>query len=313
MALPGETEAGSAGKQPCPGIVRRAHRDDDHGRGNERLAPTLHPIGSKDPDALKIPARRAASTLTRSVRSPVLADPAQVHLSVGGAPRSPRLYRGRDVVAWLDEMGYYDLPIDEHPKKDTVRTKTNHYVTGRDGGREIDLRKLALEGMRLYGHFKDIRNGYLKFGNDLKENLDSADEVAGSIKTSIDNYIKENQIDTPTEAPYVPVWQPSNPLLELACEEAGITAVVWCTGVAPDFSWIEIPVFDGKGYPGHKRGVTGMRGLYFLGLPWLYTWGSARFSGIAQDAAHVADRIALNLRAHQPRAASRLNEGAIGS
>ena len=78
MALPGETEAGSAGKQPCPGIVRRAHRDDDHGRGNERLAPTLHPIGSKDPDALKIPARRAASTLTRSVRSPVLAEPAQV-------------------------------------------------------------------------------------------------------------------------------------------------------------------------------------------------------------------------------------------
>ena len=82
MALPGETEAGSAGKQPCPGIVRRAHRDDDHGRGNERLAPTLHPIGSKDPDALKIPARRAASTLTRSVRSPVLAEPA--HLAVLG-------------------------------------------------------------------------------------------------------------------------------------------------------------------------------------------------------------------------------------
>ena len=79
MALPGETEAGSAGKQPCRGIVRRAHRDDDHGRGNERLAPTLHPIGSKDPDALKIPARRAASTRTRSALSPVPAEPA--HLS----------------------------------------------------------------------------------------------------------------------------------------------------------------------------------------------------------------------------------------
>ncbi len=76
MAMPGETEAGSAGKQPCRGIARRAHRDDDHGRGNERLAPTLHPIGSIDPDALKIPARRAASTLTRSPRSPVPAEPA---------------------------------------------------------------------------------------------------------------------------------------------------------------------------------------------------------------------------------------------
>ncbi len=167
--------------------------------------------------------------------------------------------------------------------------------------------------MRLYGRFNDIRDGYLKFGNDLKENLDHADEVAESIKTSIDNYIKENQIDTPKETPYVPVWEPSNPLLELGCGEAGITAIVWCTGFKPDFSWIEIPVFDGKGYPGHKRGVTGVRGLYFLGLPWLYTWGSGRFSGIAQDAAHVADRIALNLRARQPRAAGRLNVGAIGS
>ena len=77
MALPSETEADSAGKQPCRGIARRAHQDDDHGHRNELLAPTLNPIGSKDPDALKIPARRAASTLTRSARSPVPAEPAQ--------------------------------------------------------------------------------------------------------------------------------------------------------------------------------------------------------------------------------------------
>ena len=78
MALPGETETGSAGKQPCRGIVRWAHRDDDHGRGSHlsRSFPNL--IGSIDPDALKIPARRAASTLTRSARSPVPAEPAQL-------------------------------------------------------------------------------------------------------------------------------------------------------------------------------------------------------------------------------------------
>ena len=76
MALPGETEAGSAGKQPCRGIARRAHRDDDHGRGSHLSRSSQTPIGSIDPDALKIPARRAASTLTRSVRSPVLAEPA---------------------------------------------------------------------------------------------------------------------------------------------------------------------------------------------------------------------------------------------
>lgn len=75
----------------------------------------------------------------------------KVHLCVGSAPRSPRRYRGKDVVEWLDRMGYYDLSVAEHPQKEQVRAKTNHYVTGRDGGREIDLRQFALEGMQLYG------------------------------------------------------------------------------------------------------------------------------------------------------------------
>ena len=66
MALPGETEAGSAGKQPCRGIARRAHRDDDYGRGSHLSRSPQNPIGSIDPHALKIPARRAASTLTRT-------------------------------------------------------------------------------------------------------------------------------------------------------------------------------------------------------------------------------------------------------
>ena len=66
-----------------------------------------------------------------------------VHLSVGSAPRSPRRYRGRDVVDWLDRMGYYTMPISEHADPRSVRAKTNHYLTGRDGGREIDLRRRA--------------------------------------------------------------------------------------------------------------------------------------------------------------------------
>ncbi len=77
MALPGKTEAGSAGKQPCRGIARRAHRDDDHGRGSHLSRSSQSPIGSIDPDALKIPARRAPSTLTRSAHSPVPAEPGQ--------------------------------------------------------------------------------------------------------------------------------------------------------------------------------------------------------------------------------------------
>ena len=79
MALPGKTEAGSAGKQPCRGIARRAHQDDDHGRGSHLSRSSQSPIGSIDPDALKIPARRAPSTLTRSAHSPVPAEPGHRH------------------------------------------------------------------------------------------------------------------------------------------------------------------------------------------------------------------------------------------
>ena len=81
----------------------------------------------------------------------------RVHLAVGGAPRTARRYRGRDVVDWLEDMGYYSLPVHEHPLKERVRAKANHYVTGRDGGRDIDLRQRAREGMRLYGHVEGAR------------------------------------------------------------------------------------------------------------------------------------------------------------
>jgi putative flavoprotein involved in K+ transport len=236
----------------------------------------------------------------------------QVHLCVGGAPRSPRRYRGKDVVDWLDQMGYYDLSIDDHPQKDKVRTNANHYVTGRDGGREIDLRQFALEGMQLHGRLQRLSGSTLMFCDDLKENLDKADAVAESIKQSIDGFIEKNHIEAPIDSPYQPVWEPEQHDLALDYSAADIGSVVWCTGYEADFSWIEIPVFDGKGYPGHERGVTGVKGLYFLGLPWLYTWGSGRFSGIARDAIYLADCIAARQKMLPKASAKAFNEAALG-
>ncbi|MBD2055785.1 MSMEG_0569 family flavin-dependent oxidoreductase [Oculatella sp. FACHB-28] len=237
----------------------------------------------------------------------------KVHLCVGSAPRSPRRYRGKDVVDWLDQMGYYDLSISEHPQKDKVRAKANHYVTGRDGGREIDLRQFAVEGMQLHGRLKEISDSKLKFDSDLKQNLDQADAVAESIKKTIDNFIQKNHIQAPTEPAYKPVWEPEEEAAILDCEQADIGTVIWSTGYQSDFGWVEIPVFDGKGYPGHDRGVTDVWGLYFLGLPWLYTWGSGRFSGIARDAVYLADYITAKKKVSYSNAWSVVNEFLIGS
>jgi putative flavoprotein involved in K+ transport len=215
----------------------------------------------------------------------------QVYLCVGSAPRSPRLYRGKDVVEWLDLMGYYNLPIDEHPQKETARTNTNHYVTGRDGGREIDLRRFALEGMKLCGRLQSITDQQINFQDDLRHNLDQADAVAANIKQGIDRFIAAQQIIAPTEQPYEPLWQPSTSELSLDWKAAGIKTVIWSTGFKSDFSWVDIPVFKGNGQVQHDRGVTNIPGCYFIGLPWLYTWGSGRFSGVARDANYIAEQL----------------------
>ncbi|MEU2350158.1 MSMEG_0569 family flavin-dependent oxidoreductase [Modestobacter sp. NPDC049651] len=213
----------------------------------------------------------------------------RVHLAVGSAPRIARRYRGRDVVEWLDDLGHYDMPVEQHRDGEAARIGTNHYVTGRDGGRDIDLRRFAAEGMQLYGPLTGVRAGAFTFAPELRANLDRADRVDANAKALIDAHIERSGIAAPAEPPYVPVWQPDVEPASLDVDR--VAAVVWAIGFRADWSWVKVPVFDGAGYPTHTRGVTAAPGLFVLGLPWLHTWGSGRFAGIARDAEFVADRI----------------------
>jgi putative flavoprotein involved in K+ transport len=223
-----------------------------------------------------------------------------VHLAVGQAPRFARRYRGRDVIAWMQDTGHYDKPVTDKPVEERTQDRTNHYVTGRDGGRDIDLRRFATEGMTLHGRLRDIRGGHANFADDLERNLDAADEVYNGINELIDKHIAANGVET-AEGPsrYHPVWRPYGyrgsrlPVEDLA-------AIVWATGFTRDYRWLHAPVFDGAGHPQHVRGVTPVPGLFFVGLPWLHSWGSGRFAGVERDAAYLAQ----HLRAANPPVAA---------
>ncbi|TAY15529.1 MSMEG_0569 family flavin-dependent oxidoreductase [Rhizobium leguminosarum] len=215
----------------------------------------------------------------------------KVHLVTGNAPRCARFYRGRDVVDWLSDIGQYDITV-EHDGMTKKKHDTNHYLTGRDGGRDIDLRKFALEGMALYGRMSGVAAGRMLFEPNLKANLDGADRVYNGINALIDRHIAEKGIDAPAGSPYVAVWEPEAEIAELDLKAEGITSVIWATGFSPDWSFVGLPIFDGNAYPVHRRGVTAVDGIYVLGLPWLWTWGSGRFLSVGRDAEHVVGHLA---------------------
>ena len=219
----------------------------------------------------------------------------QVSLSVGSAPRSPRLYRGKDSTDWLYEIGEYSRSIDQQPDPKTTEAKTNHYLSGRDGGHEIDLRKFAREGLPLYGTVSKIEGEKIFFSSDLEKNLDLADNSYLRICSLIDDYIEKNSIAAPEKPTFKKLWRPEQEVSHIDANEKNITSVIWCTGFTPDYSWLKIDCLDERGRPIHKRGVSNQEGLFFLGLNWLHTWGSGRFLSVGDDAKFVVSEIAQRL------------------
>ncbi|WP_119696590.1 MSMEG_0569 family flavin-dependent oxidoreductase [Microbacterium halotolerans] len=216
----------------------------------------------------------------------------EVHLALGRAPRVARFYRGKDCMTWLAEMGVYDVAVTTRGL--AKRESTNHYVTGRDGGRDIDLREFALRGMRLHGRATSFSGGAFRFDESLGDNLDYADSVAESIKNDIDRYIEREGIEAPFEPRRPAVWHPGAAATSLPATE--VASVIWSIGFRADWSWLgDLDVLDHEGHPVHSWGATQVAGFQFIGLPWMRTWGSGRFHAIARDAEHIADVIGATL------------------
>ncbi len=215
----------------------------------------------------------------------------EVHLCVGRAGRVPRRYRGRDNLEWEVATGYFELPVDDHPKGRSIRFMPHAHLSGRDGGRTIDLRRLAQNGVKLHGRVLDAEGTQVRFADDLAESLDAADKVCREFEAEIDEYIAKNDIDAPESDLESVDGQPTPEPATLDLRQAGIGSVIYGTGFHFDFGWIDLPLFDERGYPRYERGVTEVPGLYFVGLHWLHTFGSGLFYQVGRDAEYVVDHL----------------------
>jgi putative flavoprotein involved in K+ transport len=214
-----------------------------------------------------------------------------VYLSVSGGPKVPRRYRGRDFTRWLLEIGLDETVEDlDSPAE---RFAPHPYVSGKDGGREIDLLDMAEEGMTLLGRTVSAADGRLHFADDLEDNLRAAFEAYRELTGGIDQYVEEAGVDAPPPTGSPPdvddIAVDAIGVLDL--ESANVRTVVWATGYGFDFGWVEPATLDEWGYPVQDRGVTDVPGLYSVGLHWLHTQGSGLLVGVGEDAEHVADHL----------------------
>ena len=211
-------------------------------------------------------------------------------LSVGPHDRPPRRYRGLDYCWWLGVMGKWDI---QTPAPGTEHVTIS--VSGANGGDTVDFRRLAARGMTLVGRTEAFRDGSLFFRDDLAANIARGDANYLSVLDEADAYAERNGLDLPEE-PEARQFLPdpdcvTNPIESLNLKDQGITSIIWATGFAYDFGWLQVDAFDAAGKPNHQRGVSTEPGVYFLGLPWLSRRGSSFIWGVWHDARFIADHI----------------------
>jgi putative flavoprotein involved in K+ transport len=193
--------------------------------------------------------------------------------------------------------GLYDLTVDMPKPANLKQLSCNPYVSGKNGGHTIDLRKLAEQGLQLLGHCQSVTaDGTVSFADDVEENLQAADAFLATVCQEIDDYIERRGLSAPpAETQKSARTKPITTPRALRLADAGISTVIWATGFGPDFSLLPSAARDGDGRVQHRRGKTRLPGLYVIGLPWLYTLKSSLIYGITDDASYLAKDIASDL------------------
>lgn len=214
----------------------------------------------------------------------------EVWFAVGGAGVAPRIYRGRDIVAWLGDMGFF-----ESAATDETRHAASVMVSGRDGGKSLDLRSFGAAGVRLVGRVIGVEDTVFSFAPDLAEMIAASVAVGNELTKAVDGYIEEQGLDAPDPDWSVRQWKPNTETTEADLLREHISSVVWATGYQYDFSWVDGLSVNRRGYPVQKRGITDLQGLYFVGLNQMHTIASSLFKGVGDDAGHVVATLADRL------------------
>jgi putative flavoprotein involved in K+ transport len=217
-----------------------------------------------------------------------------VTLSVGEHVRLPRLYRGRDVLWWMETAGVWDQRYDELDDLARARRLPSPQLVGTPERTTLDLNALTAMGVELVGRWAMTRDGRALFSGGLRNMFSLADLKLRRLLDTFDEWALTSGRDAEFSPPerLEPTRAPESSRLQLDLGSGEIRSIVWTTGFRPDYSYLGVPVVDAKGQLRHEGGVVGSPGLYALGLPVLRRRKSTFICGIEDDAREVTDHLA---------------------
>ncbi|MGH9241329.1 MAG: flavin-containing monooxygenase [Vicinamibacterales bacterium] len=215
-------------------------------------------------------------------------------LAVGEHVRLPRLYRGRDVLWWMDVSGVWNQRYDTIDDLTRARGLPSPQLVGTPERTTLDLNALAALGVQLVGRLSMVRDGRALFSGGLRNLFALADLKMERLLDTFDDWARTARLDADIADPerFEPTRLPDASPLQIDLRTGEVTSIVWATGFRPDYSWMHVPVVDDKGHLRHEGGVVDSPGMYAIGLPVLRRRKSTFIHGVEDDAREVTEHLA---------------------
>ncbi len=220
-----------------------------------------------------------------------------VTLAVGEHVRLPRIYRGRDVLWWMDAAGLWNQRYDQLDDLTRARRLPSPQLVGTPERATLDLNALTAMGIELVGRLSAVRDGRALFSGGLRNLFSLADLKLERLLDTFDEWARTTGRDGEFDRPhrFDPTRVPESSPLHVDLRSGRFGSILWATGFRPDYSWLDVPVVDDKGHLRHDGGVVDAPGLYALGLPVLRRRKSTFIHGIEDDAREVIEHLASHL------------------
>ena len=186
-----------------------------------------------------------------------------VTLAVGGHVRLPRMYRGMDIMWWLDAAGVLDERYDEVDDIVRARNVASFQLVGSPSRSTIDLNALQDMGIRLVGRLGGITDsGTAQFSGSLLNQCTLADLKLRRLLDTLDEWATGSGLadEAPPPERFAPTRVPDDPPLMLPLRPSEFRSIIWATGFRAAYPWLEVPVLDAKGNVRHDGGVTAAPG-----------------------------------------------------